>query len=581
MTPGRHGGAHRNRAAHPKIAKRVIVIALADRRWRHSPMTPMQPTQPAVRVFRQPARHRRAAPRLSWQIGSGEADGVSDRRRGRVGFGEGRVGPVDPRRVRRAGAAVAAAMPVEGAHVGRRRQAVAVERAGDVGDGVARSRRLDRRSGSARPSSAGRTRSRRRRTCGSRSRLDAAGRAARLYVTALGLYEFEINGQRVGDDVFAPGRTEYTKRVPYHVYDVTAAAPRRRKRVRRDPRRRLVLRPPAHRPAADLRRPPAAARAARDHLRRRLDADDRHRRILASRRRADPLVRHADGRGLRRADGDPGCERLAAGRRRSTIPASRSSPTAPPPVRKIAGDQTGRAADRVDEQAPAHLRPRPEHGRLGPPARPQRPAGQDDRPPLHRDARQGRQAVHARPAHRARDGSLHDAAAATKKSSSRSFTFHGFRYVEVRDYPGGNPTVDDLTGVVVHSDCEPTGEFECSDPMINQLQSNIVWSQRGNFLDIPTDCPQRDERLGWTGDAQVFIRTAAFNMDVANFFTKWLQRRRRRAGRGRAHPVGRPARREPPPRRRPRVGGRRRHLPVDALPLLRRHAHPRSSAGRR
>jgi alpha-L-rhamnosidase len=102
------------------------------------------------------------------------------------------------------------------------------------------------------------------------------------------------------------------------------------------------------------------------------------------------------------------------------------------------------------------------------------------------------------------------------------FTFHGFRYVEVRDYPGANPTVDDLTGVVVHSDCEPTGEFECSNEMINRLQSNIVWSQRGNFLDIPTDCPQRDERAGWTGDAQVFIRTAAFNMDVANFFMKWL-----------------------------------------------------------
>jgi alpha-L-rhamnosidase len=103
------------------------------------------------------------------------------------------------------------------------------------------------------------------------------------------------------------------------------------------------------------------------------------------------------------------------------------------------------------------------------------------------------------------------------------FTFHGFRYVEVRDYPGGAPTPDDLTGIVIHSDTAPTGEFECSDPMINQLQSNIVWSQRGNFIDFPTDCPQRDERLGWTGDAQVFIRTAAYNMDVANFFHKWLQ----------------------------------------------------------
>src|SRR5678810_424939 len=103
------------------------------------------------------------------------------------------------------------------------------------------------------------------------------------------------------------------------------------------------------------------------------------------------------------------------------------------------------------------------------------------------------------------------------------FTFHGFRYVEVRDYPGGSPTPDDLVGIVLHSDTEPTGTFECSDPLVNQLQSNIVWSQKGNFVDIPTDCPQRDERLGWTGDAQVFIRTAAFNMNVAGFFTKWAR----------------------------------------------------------
>ncbi len=101
------------------------------------------------------------------------------------------------------------------------------------------------------------------------------------------------------------------------------------------------------------------------------------------------------------------------------------------------------------------------------------------------------------------------------------FTFHGFRYVEVKGYPG-TPTKDAITGIVVHSDTPPTGEFECSDPLVNQLQHNIQWGQRGNFVDVPTDCPQRDERLGWTGDAQVFIRTAAFNMDVASFFEKWI-----------------------------------------------------------
>ena len=70
---------------------------------------------------------------------------------------------------------------------------------------------------------------------------------------------------------------------------------------------------------------------------------------------------------------------------------------------------------------------------------------------------------------------------------------------------------------------KPTGKFKCSDPILNQLQHNIVWGQKGNFVDVPTDCPQRDERLGWTGDIQVFSRTAAFNMDVAGFMTKWAQ----------------------------------------------------------
>jgi len=101
-------------------------------------------------------------------------------------------------------------------------------------------------------------------------------------------------------------------------------------------------------------------------------------------------------------------------------------------------------------------------------------------------------------------------------------TFHGFRYVEVTGCPG-TPPLDAVIGVVVHSDTPLTGEFWCSDPIVNQLHHNIQWGQRGNFLEVPTDCPQRDERLGWMGDAQVFCRTASFNMDTAAFFTKWMQ----------------------------------------------------------
>jgi len=103
------------------------------------------------------------------------------------------------------------------------------------------------------------------------------------------------------------------------------------------------------------------------------------------------------------------------------------------------------------------------------------------------------------------------------------FTFHGFRYVSVETWRATDVEIVALTGIVLHSDTPATGEFQCSDPMINQLQHNIQWGQRGNFLEVPTDCPQRDERLGWLGDAQVFIPTACFNMDVAGFFAKWHQ----------------------------------------------------------
>ncbi len=100
------------------------------------------------------------------------------------------------------------------------------------------------------------------------------------------------------------------------------------------------------------------------------------------------------------------------------------------------------------------------------------------------------------------------------------FTFQGFRYVRLIGF-GEAIRLEDFTGVVLHTDMTSTGSFECSDKLINQLQHNIEWGLKGNFLDVPTDCPQRDERLGWTGDAQMFIRTAAYLKNVAPFFTKW------------------------------------------------------------
>ncbi|WP_337103637.1 family 78 glycoside hydrolase catalytic domain [Paenibacillus sp. YIM B09110] len=109
-----------------------------------------------------------------------------------------------------------------------------------------------------------------------------------------------------------------------------------------------------------------------------------------------------------------------------------------------------------------------------------------------------------------------------KETYEPHFTFQGFRYVLLAGF-GDNVQADDFTGVVLHSEMERTGDFECSDPLVNQLHHNILWGQKGNFLDVPTDCPQRDERLGWTGDAQMFVRTASYLMNTAPFFTKWLR----------------------------------------------------------
>jgi alpha-L-rhamnosidase len=102
------------------------------------------------------------------------------------------------------------------------------------------------------------------------------------------------------------------------------------------------------------------------------------------------------------------------------------------------------------------------------------------------------------------------------------FTFHGFRFVELSGYPG-KPGLDVLTAIVIHSDLLRTGWFECSNTMLNKLFSNILWGQKGNFLSIPTDCPQRDERMGWTGDGQIFAQTACFNMECAAFYAKWMK----------------------------------------------------------
>jgi alpha-L-rhamnosidase len=353
---------------------------------------------------------------------------------------------------------------------------------------------------------------------------------ARLYVTALGLYEFEVNGQKVGTNQLAPGRTEYTKRVPYHTYDVTSLVGSGANgcgailgdgwycgHLHSDPRQTYGDRPKL---LAQLE----------------LQFADGTTQIVAT----DPTWLAGEGP-IRSSDllmGEdydarleiPGWSAPGFTPKSAWVPAVPFDEPAvqvvahrAPPIRKthevkpvappVASANKRRHIFDFGQNMVGHVRLR---------VRNAAPGQVIDLRHVEMLDKDGKPYVLSLRTARAIDHYTTRGSGGGEETFEPRFTFHGFRYVEVRDYPGGNPTVDDVTGVVVHSDMEATGSFECSDPMLNQLQSNIVWSQRGNFLDIPTDCPQRDERLGWTGDAQVFIRTAAFNMDVANFFAKWL-----------------------------------------------------------
>ena len=116
---------------------------------------------------------------------------------------------------------------------------------------------------------------------------------------------------------------------------------------------------------------------------------------------------------------------------------------------------------------------------------------------------------------------LHYVCREGRQSYKPRFTFFGFRYLRIDEAPEGF-TAEQIHAIVLHSEMKRTGWLESSDPMLNQLFSNILWSQKGNYLDIPTDCPQRDERYGWTGDGQIFCRAATLQYDVRHFFRKWL-----------------------------------------------------------
>ncbi len=352
--------------------------------------------------------------------------------------------------------------------------------------------------------------------------------SARLYVTALGLYDCALNGQPAGDRVFAPGWTDYRKRIQYQVYDVTA-----------------LLRPGDNVIAAILGDGWAVGHIAWTH--RQFYAD--RPRLFAQlevtlagggvvtvasdstwKYQFGPLL-HNDlimGEAYDARLEMPGWDRIGFDDR-SWYPVELFDD---PAAALVATN--GPAVRRIQELRPIHepvdksdVEKRRTIFDLG-----QNMVG---RVRFTGSAPAGatvtlRFAEVLKP-----DGSLYTENLRTARATDYytfkgegvetwepRFTFHGFRYVELLGYPGPQSR-DTVTGIVLHSDMQPTGSFECSDPLLNQLQSNITWGQKDNFVDIPTDCPQRDERLGWTGDIQVFSRTAAFNFDIAGFMTKWMQ----------------------------------------------------------
>ena len=408
-----------------------------------------------------------------------------------------------------------------------------------------------------------------------------AVRSARAYVTSLGLYELEINGKRVGDQLFTPGWTSYHHRLQYQTYDVTG-----------------LLRPGENAIGATL-------------------GDGWYRGFLAWKDRrnvyGDRLallcqlrIEYADGR----------VETVGTdGTWKSTTGPIRSSDI-------YNGETYDARLERPGWSAPGYadtdwapvvvVRPRERSlvAPAGPPVRRieeirpvkvlKTPAGETVfdmgqnmvghvRLKVRGPAGTTVTLRHAEVLDKAGNFYTANLRAAKARVSyvlkggadevyEPHFSFQGFRYVAVEGWPG-EPTLDSLTGVVVHSDMPVTGALHDLEPPPQPAPAQHPWGQKGNFLDVPTDCPQRDERLGWTGDAQVFSRTAALQHGRGRLLHEVARRRGRRPEPGGQRALRR-ARRAEPGRQVLRglrgLGRRGDDHPLERVPGLRRRAPPRA-----
>ena len=353
---------------------------------------------------------------------------------------------------------------------------------------------------------------------------------ATLYATAFGLYEATLNGQRAGDFVFAPGFTDYNKRVYYQTYDVTD-----------------LVKPGENVFGALLGDgwyagylgflPQLPVESARDHygdqprFRGQLEIEyaDGHSETIAtdgawkaaygSIREADMLMgeTHDDHLAtpgwLQAGFNDRAWKSVAVGQPHDV------------PVQAHPGSPVTRH-ERIAARSVKEVEPGVFIYDLG-----QNFAGWlqftvEGKAGQRIQVRHGERldadgTLYTTNLRKARCIDTYTLDQDGRVTLEPHFTFHGFQYAEISGIDGPLP-LEYVTGVAIQSAIEPAGQFECSEPLLNQLFHNIVWGQKSNYLEIPTDCPQRDERMGWTGDAQFFMPTALFNMDSGAFFTKWL-----------------------------------------------------------
>ncbi|KAF9892708.1 hypothetical protein FE257_001110 [Aspergillus nanangensis] len=352
--------------------------------------------------------------------------------------------------------------------------------------------------------------------------------SARLYITALGLYEAHLNGKRIGDHVLAPGWQSYHNRHEYNTYDVTD-----------------MLKQGPNALGVTVGEGWYSGRLGFNEGRRNIYGDTLGLLSLLVITKSDgsklyipsddtwqsnigPIVtseiydgERYDSRLEQKGWLQPGFNSSGwLGVHEISFPKGRLAAPDAPPVRRVEEHKlkdvfqsaSGKTVLDFGQNLVGWLR-----------IRVKGPKGQTIKF-LHTEVMEDGE-VATRPLRYAKATDHFTLSGEGVEQWEPSFTFHGFRYVQVDGWPEDTTPLDEnsITAVVVHSDMERTGYFECSDPLVSKLHQNILWSMRGNFLSIPTDCPQRDERLGWTGDIHAFSKTANFIYDTAGFLRGWLK----------------------------------------------------------